>query len=63
MLSDDPLATGERIQALNPDARLHVIRDGTHSFAHDRAADVARLIAAHLTDCVGIDEPHILTRA
>jgi len=58
-----PVAVGEHIQALIPDARLHVIPDGTHSFAHDRAAEVAPLITAHLTDGVGIDEPHMHTRA
>jgi pimeloyl-ACP methyl ester carboxylesterase len=46
--STSPVAVGEELEALLPNAILHVIAGGTHSFAHDRSRAVARLIAAHL---------------
>lgn len=44
-----PIAVGEHLHARLPDARLHVIPGGTHSFAHDMPDAVAPLIATHLT--------------
>jgi pimeloyl-ACP methyl ester carboxylesterase len=46
--STSPVAVGEELAALLPNAILHVIAGGTHSFAHDRSHAVAELIAAHL---------------
>jgi pimeloyl-ACP methyl ester carboxylesterase len=43
-----PPAVGERLAALLPNAALHVVPDGDHSFAHDRADVVAPLVAEHL---------------
>lgn len=43
-----PVAVGERLRALLPDARLHIIPGGDHMFARDRAAEIAPLIRAHL---------------
>jgi pimeloyl-ACP methyl ester carboxylesterase len=43
-----PVAVGEHLASLLPDATLRVIAGGDHGFAHDRAAEVAPLIAAHL---------------
>jgi pimeloyl-ACP methyl ester carboxylesterase len=43
-----PVAVGEHLLSLLPNARMHVIEGGTHSFAADRPEEVAPLIAAHL---------------
>jgi len=43
-----PIAVGERLRALLPDARLHITPGGDHMFARDRAAEIAPLIQAHL---------------
>lgn len=43
-----PVAVGERLRALLPDARLHITQGGDHMFARDRAAEIAPLIQAHL---------------
>ncbi len=43
-----PLAVGSHLVSLLPDARLSVVAGGDHGFAHDRADEVAPLIAAHL---------------
>ena len=43
-----PVSVGERLNELLPDSRLHVLAGGTHSLAHDRAEEVAALIADHL---------------
>jgi pimeloyl-ACP methyl ester carboxylesterase len=43
-----PVAVGEHLESLLPDARLVVVSGGDHMFARDRAADVAPHIAAHL---------------
>lgn len=43
-----PLAVGEHLLALLPDARLHVVAGGDHGFARDRAAEIAPLVAAHV---------------
>ena len=43
-----PLAVGRHLASLLPDARLSVVAGGDHGFAHDRAGDVAPVIAAHL---------------
>jgi pimeloyl-ACP methyl ester carboxylesterase len=44
-----PPAVGEYLAARLPNARLVVIPDGEHMVARDRAAEVAPLIAAHLS--------------
>ncbi|MBL8698612.1 MAG: alpha/beta fold hydrolase [Alphaproteobacteria bacterium] len=44
-----PISVGEHLRARLPNAQLHVIAGGTHSFANDDPEDVAPLIAAHLT--------------
>lgn len=43
-----PVAVGERLRDLLPDARLHVVADGGHDVVNVRAAEVAPLIQAHL---------------
>jgi pimeloyl-ACP methyl ester carboxylesterase len=43
-----PLAVGEHLASLLPNATLRVIAGGTHSLAVDRAQEVADLIAEHL---------------
>jgi pimeloyl-ACP methyl ester carboxylesterase len=43
-----PPAVGNHLASLLPDARLSVVAGGDHGFAHDRADEVAPLIAAHL---------------
>ena len=43
-----PVAGGEHLARLIPHARLVVIKGGTHTFARDRADDVASHIAGHL---------------
>jgi pimeloyl-ACP methyl ester carboxylesterase len=43
-----PVAVGERLASLLPDATLRVIPGGGHGFAAERPGDVAPLIAAHL---------------
>ena len=44
-----PVAAGRRLAQLLPNSELHVLPGGTHSLAHDRPDEVARLIEAHLT--------------
>jgi pimeloyl-ACP methyl ester carboxylesterase len=39
-----PVAIGRHLASLLPKAELHVIADGTHSFAQDRAAEIAPLV-------------------
>lgn len=43
-----PVAVGERLADLLPNARLHVLPGGDHDLVHQRADEVAPLIAAHL---------------
>ena len=43
-----PLAVGERLLALLPNARLVTVAGGNHALAHERAAELAELVAAHL---------------
>ena len=43
-----PLAAGMRLAAQLPCSVLHTVRGGTHQLVIDRAAEVARLIEAHL---------------
>lgn len=43
-----PVAVGEQLAALLPDARLVVLPGGTHAMAIERVDDVAALIDAHL---------------
>lgn len=43
-----PVAVGERLAALLPNARLHVLAGGEHDLAHVYAAQAAPLIDAHL---------------
>jgi pimeloyl-ACP methyl ester carboxylesterase len=43
-----PVAVGERLRSLLPDARLHIVPGGDHRFAHDRAGEIAPLVRAHL---------------
>lgn len=39
-----PVAVGKHLSGLLPNAALHVIPGGTHSFASDRAAEIAPLV-------------------
>jgi pimeloyl-ACP methyl ester carboxylesterase len=48
-----PLAVGSHLLSLLPNARISVVAGGDHMFAHDRAPEVAPLIAAHLADAGG----------
>lgn len=43
-----PVSVGEHLLGLLPSATLHVIANGTHSFAHDEYQAVAPLVGAHL---------------
>lgn len=43
-----PVAVGERLAALLPDARLHVVAGGEHDLAAARAEALTTLVAAHL---------------
>lgn len=43
-----PVAVGERLLSLLPDARLHILAGGDHDLAITHAPEVAGLIAAHL---------------
>ena len=43
-----PIAVGERLSSLLPNARLHVIRGGGHDLALTHAAIVANLMEQHL---------------
>ncbi len=43
-----PLALGEHLRALLPNARLHVVPGGGHDLAHAHAAELAPLIDRHL---------------
>lgn len=43
-----PVAVGEHLLDLLPDARLHVVKGGDHAFARDRATEIAPLVAAHI---------------
>lgn len=43
-----PVAVGEHLRDLLPDARLHVIPGGDHGLGRDRAAEIAPLVAAHI---------------
>lgn len=43
-----PLAVGERLRQLLPDAALFVVPGGDHSFVHDRPHDIAELVIRHL---------------
>ncbi len=43
-----PVAVGERLRDLLPNAQLHVLRGGDHDLVHERAGEVAPLIEAHL---------------
>ncbi len=43
-----PVGVGQRLQALLPRSRLHVVPGGAHDLANRHAAQVAPLIAAHL---------------
>ena len=45
-----PVAVGEHLQSLLPNARLRVIPGGTHSLAVERAEATAALITTHLAD-------------
>ena len=44
-----PVAVGQKLLELLPDARLHVIAGGNHDLACNHALQVAPLIDAHLT--------------
>lgn len=44
-----PVAAGRRLAQLLPNSELHVLAGGSHSLAHDRPDEVARLIEDHLT--------------
>jgi pimeloyl-ACP methyl ester carboxylesterase len=43
-----PVAAGAHLAHLLPNSELHVLADGSHTFAHDRPDEVARLIEEHL---------------
>ena len=43
-----PLEVGRRLRDLLPDATLHLVPDGDHSFAHDRPGEIAGAIRDHL---------------
>jgi pimeloyl-ACP methyl ester carboxylesterase len=43
------VTAGKRLAELLPNSQLHVLPDGSHSFARDHPDEVARLIEDHLT--------------
>jgi len=45
-----PVSVGERLAALLPNPRLHVVVGGDHDLARDRADEAAPLIQRHLRD-------------
>lgn len=45
-----PLAVGQHLQQVLPDARLHVVKGGGHMLAQTHADEVAPLIERHLSD-------------
>jgi pimeloyl-ACP methyl ester carboxylesterase len=45
-----PPSAGRKLLDLLPNARLHVIDGGDHAFAHDRAGEVAPVIASFLIE-------------
>lgn len=51
-----PVAIGQYLASLLPRARLVILNRGTHTFARDRAAEVAAYIAEHLGPGPGSDE-------
>jgi pimeloyl-ACP methyl ester carboxylesterase len=54
-----PVAVGEHLASLLPDARLVVVHGGDHMFARDRAAEVASHVERHLfsnSACAGGEE-------
>ncbi|VVE66754.1 alpha/beta hydrolase [Pandoraea anapnoica] len=44
-----PLAVGQRLLELLPDAQLHVVPGGNHNLAHEHASELASLVDAHLS--------------
>lgn len=50
-----PVAVGERLRELLPNAELVVLRGGTHDLANERAAELAPLVERHLAK----PSPHI----
>jgi pimeloyl-ACP methyl ester carboxylesterase len=45
-----PVAVGEKLAELLPNARLHVVSGGTHDLGHAKATEIAPLIDAHLAN-------------
>ena len=43
-----PLAVGERLRDLLPNASLVKVAGGNHALAHERATELAELVTAHL---------------
>jgi pimeloyl-ACP methyl ester carboxylesterase len=43
-----PVPAGERLAALLPNARLHVVAEGEHDLVETHAAELAPLVEAHL---------------
>ncbi len=43
-----PVAVGERLRDLLPQARLHVVKGGSHDLAQTHATEVAAIISEHL---------------
>ncbi|MBD2718635.1 MULTISPECIES: alpha/beta fold hydrolase [unclassified Synechococcus] len=52
-----PVAAGERLALLLPDARLHVINGGDHDLGLDHAGRLAPLIDAHLAAAAHLTPP------
>jgi pimeloyl-ACP methyl ester carboxylesterase len=48
-----PLAVGERLASLLPDATLRVIESSSHSFVREHADEVAPIVFAHITPSIG----------
>ncbi|HEY8260382.1 MAG TPA: alpha/beta fold hydrolase [Methylosinus sp.] len=45
-----PVAVGEYLRGIFPDARLHVVQGGDHDIAITHAGEVANLIRSHLSE-------------
>lgn len=43
-----PVSVGETLARLLPDARLHIVKGGTHDIVVDRAAEIAPLVRTHV---------------
>lgn len=51
-----PVAVGQRLATLIPDAELHVIPEAAHDLGHSRASDIAAIVLQHLRRPVRVQD-------